>query len=137
MASGHATASRLLLVGDMDQVARGLEVERRRAELGMSRSALAARAHVDRATLKRIIEGQDGVRSTSLIAVEHVLDDLEEAVGAERAAVRVEKRVMRVEVRGIPGVDAIVVEAPVENPGELEEMVDRIMRRYRDNADGG
>lgn len=127
----HAERPTLLLMGAAERAARGLEIERRRAELGMSKSALAKRAGMDRATLNRVIEGEDGVRTTSLVAAEKALEDMDDDVIGEP----MEPRTVRFEVRNVYGAEALVVEGPVENIAELEAMVDRIMRRRGEDAD--
>jgi transcriptional regulator with XRE-family HTH domain len=100
----------------------------------MSKSELAKRAHLDRATLDRIESGQDGVRDTSLAAAERVLRDLDEEMSPPPGQ---EERpsVVRFVVRGVYGAESLVVEGPVENIAELELSVDRIMRRLRQSPD--
>jgi transcriptional regulator with XRE-family HTH domain len=116
-----------------DQSERGRKVAEVRVALGLSKSELAKRAHVDRATLDRIESGSGGVRDTSLAAVERVLAELDEEMSPPPS---VEGsippgRVVRFTVKGVYGAESLVVEGPVENIAELEQAVDRIMRRLQ------
>lgn len=117
------------------QPARGERIRARRVdEMSLSASRVARRAHVDRDTLKRVEAGDDGVRDTTLAAIERALDEIAEEMGMndpER-----ESGVVRFVVRGVYGAEALVVEGPVESIAELEASVDRIMRRLRGSEDG-
>lgn len=133
MAGGTET-HRLAAVADGGQQREvGERVRERRVRLGLSRAALAKRAHVDRDTLRSLEEGHDGVRETTVGAVERALNELEQEIGMndpERIG-----QVVRFVVRGVYGADALIVEGPVENIAELEASVDRIMRRLRGSED--
>jgi transcriptional regulator with XRE-family HTH domain len=116
---------------------RGDRIRARREALGWPKSALAERAHVDRGTLDRVEDGAEGVRSTTLRAIERALSDIEEETGANEPEPPQSGNVVRFVVRGVYGAEALVVEGPVENIAELEASVDRIMRRLRSPAENG
>lgn len=105
----------------------------RRLLLGLSVSALAKRAGVDRATLKRVEADDPDVRDTSVVAIERALTELEQEMGMDDPDG--DSSVVRFTVRGVYGAESLVVEGPVENIAELERSVDRIMRRLRDTPD--
>lgn len=117
----------------------GEQVSRRREAIGIGRAALARRAGVDRGRLKVLEEGGN-VRMTTVSAVLHALDELEHEMGMDLPSVvegpaAATPNVMRVEVQGVYGAKALVFEAPVDNIAELEEMVDRVMRRLAGEND--
>lgn len=111
----------------------GANVKRRRTAMGMSVNSLAKRAGVDRGSLTTL-EAGGSVRDTTVAAVERTLSELEHEMGmdvpSQVAEVAPEKpSVIRVEVQGVYGAKALVFEAPPENLAELEDMVDRVLRR--------
>lgn len=110
---------------------RGARVRERREALGLSVRSLAALADVDRGRLALFEEGSTSPRDYWAQRVEHALDRAE-AEGAEPVAEDDEASkpgFVRFKVEGVYGAKALVVEGPVENIGELEAAVDRIMRR--------
>jgi transcriptional regulator with XRE-family HTH domain len=109
---------------------RGSQIRARRVKLGISVKELALRAGVDRGTLASL-EADDGrVRETTISAIERALDVLEQEMGIDAPAAEDERAhgLVRFEVTGVYGADALVVEGPVENIAELEAIIDRIMR---------
>lgn len=121
---------RLSAVADEgEQESVGGRFEQRRLALGLSRSALAERAGIYRETLKKLEEGHDGIRETTIATVDRALNDLEQEIGMNDPEKN--EHVVRFVVHGVYGVDALIVEGPVENIAELEASVDRIMRRLR------
>lgn len=121
------------------QPERGLRIRERREALAMDKAPLADLAQVYRATLDRIEKGTANVRESSFRAVEQALDRLETEAGVSVAPDEEDApnggNVVRFVVKGVYGVESLVVEGPVENIAELEASVDRIMRRLRDNGD--
>ena len=113
-------------------VSDGEAVQERRTRLGLSVSELARRAHVDRGRLTALEAGET-VRDSTLGAVEHALDKLEQELGMNDPDTP--SGVVRFVVRGVYGAEALVVEGPVENIAALEASVDRIMRRLRNGED--
>lgn len=112
----------------------GALVRQRRTAMGMGVKALAEHAGVDRGRLHVLEEGGN-VRLTTVSAVLAALDDLEHEMGMDTPSVvaapdpTAAPNIIRVEVQGVYGAKALVFEAPVENLAELEEMVDRVMKR--------
>lgn len=123
-------APTLMRVTDLGGSEKG-HIRDRRIRLGLSVSALARRAHVDRDTLTRAEEDEGGTRPTTVSAIERALSELEQEMGMTDPEST--GNVVRFVVRGIYGAEALVVEGPVENIAELERSVDRIMRRLRDD----
>lgn len=115
-------------------IERGEQFKARRTAIGMSVSALAKRAGVDRGSLSHLEEGRS-VRDTTVAQIERTLTELEHELGMDVPTVvapigKPETPAMiRFTVEGVYGAKALVVEGPVENVAELEAAVDRIMRR--------
>lgn len=106
----------------------GADVNRRRTEIGMSVSALAKRAGVDRGSLAALEEGRT-VRDTTVAAVLRALADLEHEMGMDvpGPAAPAQPHLIEFEVTGDFGV-RIVVKGPVEDAAELEASVARLIR---------
>jgi transcriptional regulator with XRE-family HTH domain len=117
----------------MSSAGRGSRVRARRVKMGISVKELAMRAGVDRGTLSSLEADDDRVRDTTIAAIERALDLLEQEMGMDAPGPDEEKApgLVRFEVTGVYGADALVVEGPVENLAELEAMIDRIMRGSR------
>lgn len=118
----------------------GERIRERRLRLGLSVSALARHAHVDRDTINRAETGSGAPHDTTIAAIGAALSELERERGLTEpeeptvpmpAAAPEAGRLVRFEVQGVYGADALVIEGPVENIGELEAAVDRIMRSLR------
>lgn len=112
---------------------RGRRIVDRREALGMTRNEFSGRKKIDRETVKRAEESAPGVRSSTYGAIEKALSELEDEIGMndpERSP-----GVARFIVRGVYGVESLIVEGPVENIADLERSVDRIMRRLRETGD--
>lgn len=108
--------------------ATGADVNRRRTAIGMSVSALAKRAGVDRGSLAALEEGRT-VRDTTAAAVLRTLADLEHEMGMDvpEPPTAAQPSLMEFEVTGDFGV-RVVVKGPVENAAELEASVARLIR---------
>ena len=116
---------------------RGSEVKARREALGLSVRSLASLADVDRGRLAKFEEGETSPRDYWIQRVENALDRAE-AEGVELSPGDDEPApsgLIRFKVEGVYGAKALVVEGPVENLPELEEMVDRVMRRLAGEQD--
>lgn len=114
---------------------RGSAIRERVEALGITDREWHAITGIDRKTLGRAIRNEPGTRASTYTAIEAELDKLERRAAGEPVAMGqpdTEKpNVLRVEVKGVYGAEALIVEAPPENLAELEEMVDRIMRNLR------
>jgi transcriptional regulator with XRE-family HTH domain len=106
----------------------GDEVSARRLAIGMSVSALAKRAGVDRGSLSKLEEG-GVVRDTTEAAVLQALAEIEHEFGIDPTAKpeRPGPHLIEFEVTGDFGV-RVVVKGPVENAAELEASVARLIR---------
>ncbi|HJR90224.1 MAG TPA: helix-turn-helix transcriptional regulator [Aeromicrobium sp.] len=112
----------------------GADVYARRTAIGMSVSALAKRAGVDRGSLAALEEGRT-VRDTTEAAVLRTLADLEHEMGMDVPEPRqpAQPHLMEFEVTGDFGV-RIVVKGPVEDAAELEASVARLIRDMKRDA---
>lgn len=121
-----------------DDTDRGAAISARIDALGITDREWHAITGIDRKTLNRARRNEPGTRPGTYTAIEAELDKLEKRAAGEPVAIEqppAKPAMLRVEVRGVYGADALIVEAPPENLGELEEMVDRIMRNLRDSGD--
>lgn len=114
----------------------GRRVQERRAGMGMSVSALAKRAGVDRGSLAAL-EAGGSVRDTTLAAVEKALAELEHEMGMDLPSQvdspRTEPHMIEIEVSGDFGV-RVVVKGPIEDRAELEASALRLARNMRGDA---
>lgn len=111
----------------------GSRITERRERLGLNKSELAKEAGVHRDTLSDI-EGGKGFQAATLAKIEETLSRREQEAGIGAPAT---SGVVRYVVQGVYGAEALVVEGPVANIGELEASVDRIMRRIQGRTEQG
>ncbi len=116
----------------------GREVAARRDRIGMTIKELAEAARVSRDTLSDWERGKRNPQSETVDAVLATLDRLEEEMGITAPPPTHETKpgMVRFEVTGVYGADALVVEGPVESIAELEAAIDRIMRGSQRRNDG-
>lgn len=117
----------------------GDRVRMRRERLGASQEDVAESAGVNRDTVRAVERGESSAKSRRLVA--DALTRMEEEAGLDLpgeethplvrrvAPVEGAPQLIRIEVPGVHGAKAIVVEGPVDNPEALAEAVDAIMRR--------
>jgi transcriptional regulator with XRE-family HTH domain len=114
----------------------GVVARARRERLGASQGDVADEAGVNRDTVSAVEHDQASARSRRLVM--DTLTRLEEEAGlppygeplVERVApVEGAAGLLRVEVPGLHGARALVVEGPVDNPEALAAAVEAIMRR--------
>lgn len=117
----------------------GEQVRLRRERLRIKQDQLASAAGIkSRDTITAIEHG--GGSAAYQRRVDEALTKMEEEAGfkaeplttptpAPANAPEDHPQVIRFEVQGVYGAKALIVEGPPENIAELEEMVDRIMRR--------
>ena len=125
-----------------DMNTEGSQVRARRERLGMGIKDLATEAGVSRDTLSDLESGTKDFRQATLYKVQRALDRIESESGIDAPPPgeggEARPGLVRFEVRGVYGADALVVEGPIDNIAELEEAVDRIMRRVQGrSADEG
>jgi len=121
----------------LDMSNEGSQVRARRERLGMGIKDLAAEAGVSRDTLSDLETGAKDFRQATLYKVLRALDRIEEESGIDtppQSEGPTNAGLVRFEVKGVYGAEALVVEGPIENIAELEEAVDRIMRRVQGRA---
>lgn len=107
----------------------GALVQGRRTRLGMSVSALARAAKVDRGRLSALEAGDDTVQDRTIGAVMSALDRLEQEMGME-SPVGSEEGLVEFVVEGNFGVRA-VVKGPVRDMEKLQEAVAQLVREMR------
>jgi transcriptional regulator with XRE-family HTH domain len=114
----------------------GVVARARRERLGASQGDVADEAGVNRDTVSAVEHDQASARSRRLVM--DTLTRLEEEAGlppygeplVERVApIEGASGLLRVEVPGLHGARALVVEGPVDNPEALAAAVEAIMRR--------
>jgi DNA-binding XRE family transcriptional regulator len=116
----------------------GAHFRLRRERLDMTQDELAAEAGVNRDTVSAIESGKGSAKTRRKVdeALTRAEDEARlQPMPAEPEPTEAEPEpsphFIRFKVEGVYGARALVVEAPVENLAELEEMVDRIMRRLQ------
>lgn len=129
-----STLERVTDLGGSDDS--GDRIRSRRERLGLSRTRLAEMAHVDRDTLTKLEEGLTKARGTTVAAILRVLDELEEETGMADPHPNNNGGIVRFEVKGVYGAESLVIEGPVENIAELQEAVDRLLRRRETDPEG-
>lgn len=122
--------SRRELAQSLDMSDEGARITERRERLHLNKSELAHESGVHRDTLTDIEAGK-GFQAATLSKIQDALTRLEAEAGFGAAATK--PGFIRFTVEGVYGAKALVVESPVENAAELEAMVDRIMRRLRED----
>jgi hypothetical protein len=119
-----------------DDSDRGAEIRRRFDALGISEREWHTKTGIDRKTLHRAIENQPATRSSTYAAIESNLDKLEAlAAGQPVAMPALAPHLIRVEVQGVYGAKALIIEGDSTDTAALEAMVDRIMRNLRESTD--
>lgn len=110
----------------------------RRAALGISRSELAKRAGVDRSRIQMVEEDDPRLRESTIGQIDRALSALEQEIGMDlpsRVGESEKPRLIRIEVQGVYGAKALILEGEPEDREALEAMVDRIMRNLRNAED--
>ena len=129
MTSGATMARFQPVIGDSAHP--GVGIRTRRQALGLTATKLAKLAEVSRTHLSEIEAGHVDPSPEWSRRIELAMDRYAHETGQDEPEPEkpASPNVLRVEVQGVYGAKALVFEAPVENIAELEEMVDRIMRR--------
>lgn len=117
----------------------GRDIKVRRERLGLKGYELADHAGINKDTLSDWERGKRNPHPDTVKAVVAALARLEEEMGidAPLPAQGTKPGMVRFEVTGVYGADALVVEGPIESIAELEKAIDRIMRgaQRRDEPD--
>ncbi|MFC7726181.1 helix-turn-helix domain-containing protein [Nocardioides sp. GCM10028917] len=108
----------------------------RRERLGASQEDVADQAGMNRDTVSAVEHDNSSAKSRRLVAdtLTRMEDDAglppyEQPLVEDVAPVKGAARLIRVEVPGLNGAAALVVEGPADNPEALAAAVDAIMRR--------
>lgn len=113
----------------------GDRVRARREQMGLNVTDMAKEAGVSRDTLSDLESGKRAPHPSTLAKVVEALTRLEEEMGMD-APTPGPNNLVRYVVNGVYGAESLVVEGPVDNIAELEESVDRIMRRIQGRGEG-
>lgn len=130
-------------VGAVSEI--GERVRSRRTAIGMSVSALAKEAGVDRGSLTALEAGQ-GVRDTTVAAVEKTLDALEREMGMDvpsvvatptapaevpEATEHPASEPIRLTFHDVYGIGEIIAEGPGDKPDDLVAAVAKLLAEIR------
>lgn len=138
--SSAVSVGRFLPVDSDELGDTGARIRARRKSLGLQAGRLAALAEVNREHLSAVENGHKRPTDEWVRRVELAMDEWARETGQEptepvEPATPAHGRMIKFTVEGVYGAKALVVEGPVENLAELEDMVDRVMRRLAgDNA---
>ena len=115
--------------------ATGSDVHARRTAIGMSVSALAKRAGVDRGSLAALEKGE-AVRDTTEAAILRTLAELEHELGMDvpEPARPAEAHLIEIEVTGDFGV-RVVVKGPVEDEAEIVAAAMKLVRGMKGESE--
>lgn len=118
---------------DAGALAAGRDIERRRVRLGLSVSAMAHEAKVDRSRVSAIEAGDTSVRDSTIGAVVSALERLETEMGMDgptRTIGDPADDLVEFIIEGNFGVRA-VVKGPVRDLDALQEAASKLMRSLR------
>lgn len=124
-------------LGAVIQTSPGVQIAQRRTRLGMTLSALAREAGVDRNILSKIEQGGGAHRDSTIGTLNATLDRLEAEMGMDVPAVSsvpTEEGMVEFLVAGNFGV-SVTMKGPVRNIAELEEAVARLVGRLQAERD--
>ena len=112
----------------------GARVQERRTRLGMSVSALAREAKVDRGRLAALEAGDGSVRESTIGAIHAALDRLEHEIGMDVSGSAVgtdpEDDLVEFTIEGNFGVRA-VVKGPIRDMDKLQAAVARLVQEMK------
>jgi transcriptional regulator with XRE-family HTH domain len=110
---------------------RGARIERRMRLIGISQRAFAEHAKISRVTVKKAVEGDDGVLERNLIRIEEALDELEEEMGIEpEEQLPASTGPLTFQMTTADGME-IVVSGPVEDADVLREQVTKLIQEFK------
>lgn len=116
--------------GVTDDEDRGSAIQRRLDNLGVGDREFYARTGIDRKTLRRAVAGEEGVRTSTYIAIESALDKMEALTRGVPTTEAFGGDYVEFTVEGNFGVKA-VVKGPVKDMDELQRAVGRLIREMR------
>lgn len=111
---------------------RGAWIERRMRLIGISQRAFAEHAGINRATVKKAVEGDEGVLERNLRRIEKALDDLEEEMGIEPEDLSRQGGAgpLTFQMTTPDGME-IIVSGPVEDADMLREQVTKLIEEFK------
>lgn len=111
---------------------RGARIERRMRLIGISQRAFAEHAKISRVTVKKAVDGDEGVLERNLLRIEKALDELEEEMGIEP------EEQQHVGAAGplafrmtTPDGMEIIVSGPVEDADEMRQQVMKLIEEFK------
>ena len=117
-------------VGDIE---RGQAIQRRLDNLGISDREFHEQSGIDRKTLRRAVAGEERTRPSTYAAIESALSKIEQRIRPDLPE-QGESGLVTFQLSGDFGVE-VVVKGPVENLGELEASVERLIARMRNRPE--
>jgi transcriptional regulator with XRE-family HTH domain len=113
---------------------RGARIERRMRLIGISQRAFAEHAKISRVTVKKAVEGDEGVLERNLRRIETALDELEEEMGIEPEELQQTPAAGPLAFRmTTPDGMEIIVSGPVEDADEMREQVMKLIAEFKTN----
>ena len=116
---------------------RGDQFKARRTAIGLSVSALAKRANVDRGSLANLEDGKP-VRDTTVAQIDKTLTELEVELGMDVPSVveapEAPSTPIRLTFHDVFGVGEIIAEGPSDKPDELIAAVTKLLAELREKG---
>ena len=111
---------------------RGARIERRMRLMKVSQRAFAEHTGIHRNTIKRAVDGDEGVLERTLRRIEKALDDLEEEMGIEPEDWRQQSDAgpLIFQMTTPDGME-ITVSGPVEDADMLREQVTKLIEEFK------
>jgi hypothetical protein len=111
---------------------RGAWIERRMRLMGISQRAFAEHAKISRVTVKKAVDGDEGVLERNLRRIEKALDDLEEEMGIEPEDLQQASSSgpLTFQMTTPDGME-IIVSGPVEDADKLREQVTKLIEEFK------
>lgn len=110
---------------------RGARIERRMRLIGISQRAFAEHTKISRTTVKKAVEGDEGVLERNLRRIEEALDQLEEEMGIEPEEARHPTAGPLTFQMTTPDGMEIIVSGPIEDADMLREQVTKLIEEFK------
>lgn len=110
---------------------RGAWIERRMRLIGISQRAFAEHTGISRVTIKKAVDGDEGVQERNLRRIEEALDALEEEMGIETEEPRAVSTGPLTFQMTTPDGTEIIVSGPVEDADMLREQVTKLLQEFK------
>lgn len=110
---------------------RGAKIERRMRLIGVSQRAFAEHTGISRATVKKAVEGDEGLLERNLRRIESALDALEDEMGIEsESELPAPAGPLTFQMITPDGME-IIVSGPVEDADMLREQVTKLIEEFK------